>query len=359
VRDGNPIGVTTGAERAFARAAKDRRVHVFMGAAAAGAAALAAKAGIDRLSNGGSGPSRSYRLKRGEGTKKGVRRIAAGRAEHPLEQLDSARKGSLATGVHEARKDLKKLRSALRLSRDGLGEKTYRRENERYRDAARRLSGARDAEVKLKTLSSLEERFGKELPKGTVDDLRDALERERPEEADEKHLDQLLSASAEIAAGHKEIREWAIKRGGWDLIEPGLRRSYRRGRKSMGRARDDPSDKNLHEWRKRVKDLWYHLRIVRGAAPGVLGEAANRAHELSDLLGDHHDLAVLADEVRSRTDAFDIGKQRAALLSAIRWRQSELAADAFEIGDPLYAEKSKAFSRRIEAYWRTWRDRAE
>ena len=69
--------------------------------------------------------------------------------------------------------------------------KTYRRENGRYRGAARRLSGARDAEVKLKTLSSLEKRFGKELPKGTVANLRDALEQERPEEADEKRLDQL------------------------------------------------------------------------------------------------------------------------------------------------------------------------
>ena len=351
--------MTTRAERAVARAAKDRRVHVLMGAAAAGAAALAAKAGIDRLSNGGGGPSRTYRLKRGERTKKGVRRIAAGRAEHALEQLDSARHGNFATGVHEARKDLKKLRALLRLSRDGLGEKTYRRENERYRDAARRLSGARDAEVKLQTLSSLEKRFGKVLPKSAVANLREALERERPEEADENHLDELLRVSAEIAAGRKEIREWVIKRRGWDLIEPGLRRSYRRGRKRMGRARDDPSDENLHEWRKRVKHLWYHLRIVGGAAPGVLDEAADRAHELSDLLGDHHDLAVLADEVRSRADVFDRGKQRAALLSAIRWRQSELAADAFEIGDPLYAEKSKAFSRRIEAYWRTWWDRAE
>jgi CHAD domain-containing protein len=322
-----------------------------MGAAAAGAAALATKAGIDRLSTTDSGPPRSYRLKRGEGVKKGVRRIAAGRAEHALEQLDSARNGSFAAGVHEARKDLKKLRSLLRLSRDSLGKKVYRRENERYRGAARRLSGARDAEVKMQTLSSLEERCGDELPEGSIAGLRGALEQQRPEEPHEEHLDQLERASAEIAAGRNEIPEWKMKRGGWDLLEPGLRRSYRRGRKRMGRTRDNPSDENLHEWRKRVKDLWYHLRIVREAGPDVHGETADRAHELSDLLGDHHDLAVLADEVRAREEAFDEGTQRAALLSAIRRRQGELVADAFEIGESLYAEKPKAFSRRIEAYW--------
>jgi CHAD domain-containing protein len=295
-------------------------------------------------------------MKHGEGTKKGVRRIADGRAEHALEQLEAARNGRFAEGVHEARKDLKKLRSLLRLSRKGLGKKTYRRENARYRSAARRLSGARDAEVKLQTLSSLEERFGEELPEGTVANLRGSLESERPQQPDWEHLDQLENASAEIAAGRDEIPGWTMNRGGWDLLEPGLRRSYRRGRKRMRRARDDPSDENLHEWRKRAKDLWYHLRIVRDADPEVLETAANRAHELSDVLGDHHDLAVLAEEVRSRGNVFDEGTQRAALLSVIRRRQGELVANALERGEPLYSETPKAFSRRVKAHWSSWRD---
>ena len=27
----------------------------------------------------------------------------------------------------------------------------------------------------------------------------------------------------------------------------------------------DPSPEHLHDWRKRVKDLWYHLRLLRDA----------------------------------------------------------------------------------------------
>ena len=41
--------------------------------------------------------------------------------------------------VHEARKDTKKLRSVLRLVRESLGDSNYRRENNRFRDAARNL----------------------------------------------------------------------------------------------------------------------------------------------------------------------------------------------------------------------------
>ena len=43
--------------------------------------------------------------------------------------------------IHEARKELKKARATLRLLRDALGKKAYKRENTALRDAARPLSG--------------------------------------------------------------------------------------------------------------------------------------------------------------------------------------------------------------------------
>jgi CHAD domain-containing protein len=219
----------------------------------------------------------------------------------------------------------------------------------------RRLSGARDAEAKLDTLSSLDQRLGDELPAGTIAALEQSLERERPENADEEQLEELKRAAKGIAQGRKRIANWPLKDGGWDLLEPGLQRSYRRGRKQMARTREDPSNENVHEWRKRVKDLWYQLRIVRNARPDLLGEAADRAHELSDILGDHHDLAVLADDVRDREEVFEEGIQRAALLSAISRRQNELLSQALAVGERLYAEKPRRFSKRLETYWTAWR----
>ena len=43
--------------------------------------------------------------------------------------------------MHEARKDMKKLRALLRLARGELGGQTYERENARFRDAARSWPG--------------------------------------------------------------------------------------------------------------------------------------------------------------------------------------------------------------------------
>ena len=75
--------------------------------------------------------------------------------------------------MHEARKDMKKLRALLRLARGELGEEIFGRENACFRDAARELAGTRDADVMLETLDALD------LPAGLGGELRKAIQAER------------------------------------------------------------------------------------------------------------------------------------------------------------------------------------
>jgi hypothetical protein len=65
---------------------------------------------------------------------------------------------------------------------------------------------------------------------------------------------------------------------------------------------------------------------------------ADEAHELSDRLGDDHDLAVL----------LEWGAEPLEPLIATRRR--ELQEEAFAYGPRLYSDKPKAFVRRIE-HW--------
>jgi hypothetical protein len=103
-----------------------------------------------------SGPSRVYGLQKKKTPSEGIRRIAAGRAQQAIEELRSAARGEEpAESIHSTRKDLKKLRSLLRLVRGELGEGLYKSENERYREVGRSLSATRDAQVKAETLRSL------------------------------------------------------------------------------------------------------------------------------------------------------------------------------------------------------------
>lgn len=261
----------------------------------------------------------------------------------------------LADSIHAARKDLKKLRAVVSLVRVELGDDLYRAENGRYRDAGRRLGRSRDAEVKVETLNLLRERHDQDLPLDLLAAWLIALEGERDEIAGRLSIEQGESALAEartaIADGREEIPRWPLDDDSWQLVEAGLLRSYRRGRRAMKSACADPTGENVHEWRKRTKDLWYQLRILRDAWRPVLAETADQAHQLADLLGDHHDLTVLADDLSGRELAGD----REAVTDVIERRQEELIEEAVDLGTRLFAEKPKAFGRRLESYWLAWR----
>lgn len=296
--------------------------------------------------------TRLYRLQSDEDPAEGVRRVARGRVEAAVEQLRRHAQVDRADAVHDTRKDMKKLRSLLRLVRDELGDARYQSENERYRDAARLLSGPRDAEVKLATLADLRERYPDEAP--ALERLTGELEKERDQLAGgDEGLDARLEEAAEaISAGEAEVDGWRFAHGDFELVRPGLERAYRRGRDRYRDVRDDPSDEAVHEWRKRVKDLWYDLRVLRNAWPGAMKATADEAHHLSDLLGDHHDLAVLTETANaSAPDDPEV----ATLEQLARRRQDELLADALPLGERLYAEKPKRFSARLATYWHAWR----
>jgi CHAD domain-containing protein len=243
---------------------------------------------------------------------------------------------------------MKKLRTVLRLLRDELGGKVYRRENARFRDAARALSGTRDAEVKLETLESLAE-HGDGLPAEAFEAWGKILARDREAAINAARDEPAVAAAiSSIDEGLAAIEGWGLEGDSWAMIDSALTRTYRRGRLTMKAAEKGGGEAEFHEWRKRAKDLWYELRLFSAAWPGPLEATAEEAHKLSDLLGDHHDLAVLREDLRER----NLGEgETAALEAAIGRCQEELAAEAFPLGRRLYAERPRDFSRRMRRYW--------
>lgn len=303
---------------------------------------------VDEVSN----RSRQYRFHRDESAADGVRRAARGRIENALERLGNGlHKDDVASAVHETRKDLKKVRSLLRLSRGGLPPKQYQRENKRYREAGRLLSSTRDAEVKLQTLRALREHYGPDVP--TVEGLelllRAEVERLASGNGDGGLDARIEAAAAALEGGERKLDRLNLEKRGWKLLEPGLVSSYRRGRAGLGLVGEQPTSEAVHEWRKGVKDLWYHLRLLRDTWPEGLDGPIGQASDLSDLLGDHHDLTVLAETVLAQE------REGRALLAFVERRQGELIDAAMPIGRRLYAEKPQRFVRRLRVYWKTWR----
>ena len=290
----------------------------------------------------------AFKLKRKEPEGDGIRRVAHGRTEDAVELLRDEHTDPVEA-VHEARKDVKKLRATLKLVRPLLGDDTYRRENARFRDAARTLSEVRDAQVRGETLDALAERFADDPPPGGWWAVRAVLADDEPVDGELESLRD--RAAAEIERGDRRIDEWPLDADGFDLLRPGLKRAYSRGRKSYVAARENASDAALHESRKRSKDLWYQLRLVRRGWPKLIDATADEAHELSDRLGDDHDLVALSAHLADAGEPLT-GEQLDHLDAAIAKRRKQLQKQAFAYGERLFAEKPKRFVNRIERYWK-------
>ena len=241
----------------------------------------------------------SYRLEDREGVADGIRRIVA-------EELDDAIAGLRAgddrdTAIHEARKSLKKARSALRLARTDLPASTRRTENAAMRDASRRLSGARDAQVMLDTLEGLTHA----IPAPPADEVR-SLGREladrRADLASQLEGDTglLEDVAGELEAIRGRVASWELGDQGWGSIAEGAEIIHDRGRAAMKQALRGDADDDWHEWRKRVKDLWYAGRIIAPITGPQIEGLVEEADELSDVLGDHNDLAVLLEAAGDR-----------------------------------------------------------
>jgi CHAD domain-containing protein len=320
---------------------------------------------------------------------RGLQRMALGQLDVAIEQISSRGVGSSPErSVHEARKALKRLRALMRLLEDELGERAYARESTVLREAGERLAGARDAEVLLTTLDGLIERDPKCLGgRRGVQRLRAKLQTERDGAAALalSESDGAARSLQDLRALRTRVAEWELAEpGGIEAIEPALRRLYGKGSRRMRRAErargNGVRGRRLHEWRKRVKDLRYAAEMLdRADAPSggrrpkqgkrgrkarrlaqaqrraaFIGRLAKRADDLGELLGEEHDLAVLAERVRreakaGRASGAPGAGSRRALLRAIAGRRKRLRKRALRDGRRLYARKPKAFVRRVRA----------
>ncbi len=326
----------------------------------------------------------------GEPLPEALRRIALGQLDVAIELLggeagDWSARGNAggrmldSEAIHDTRKALKRLRALVRLLRVELGERRYKREHAILRDAARRLAGARDAEVMVGTLDALLERHPRKLGRRRqLLELRELLlaERAAAERAtlgDSATRGEILR---ELSGLRERVRQWDLpERPGIALVERDLRRIYRdgrergqhvarirdggsrggrgRGSRSRGRAGKSRSRSRggrdaaraAHAWRKRVKDLRYAAEIL-GQRP-----LARRADRLAELLGEEHDLVVLAGLLPPPGRAPFKGKRgrraRKDLLARIARRRRRLRKRALHEGELVYGRKPKRFARRI------------
>jgi CHAD domain-containing protein len=152
----------------------------------------------------------------------------------------------------------------------------------------------------------------------------------------------------------------------WDaMVGEGLRRTYRQGRElfavsdSIGLI--NATDELWHESRKRAKMLGYQLRFLRKVWPGALNAIAEQLEELSEGLGEDHDLALIRFRLtqialpEAEFELFSIA--RLNLIRVIDRRRRRLQNEALRRSQLVYLEPPRRFLKRIQCYWESWHHR--
>jgi hypothetical protein len=94
------------------------------------------------------------------------------------------------------------------------------------------------------------------------------------------------------------------------------------------------------------------MQLFNVCWPEEMALRAEAARELSEVLGDEHDLGLLVEEVWKRADELKSKRGIEGLVDAATGRQRALRRLARERSRRLFAERGKALARRIRTYWK-------
>lgn len=290
----------------------------------------------------------SYELRQDETVGDGIRRIVCRQIENAI-RAGSAKQNGKGSPVHETRKHLKKARAALRLAAGELEPDLWKREDRCLRKVGKLISEVRDAEVRLQTVRQL-----REFARGRRRSFRET------EELLAFELDSFLAAFSEWPDEAKErlsqaldrIRAWPLDDLNCKQLRKCVQKTYQRGRKTLKVAIKKPETENLHTFRKRAKELWYQLRILRPLAPAVFRELNDELKTIGEYLGQVHDLAFVAERLSSFGPARKHGDR--ILNALVDSREKELERTALALGERFYAERPGQFARRIAGYFSEW-----
>jgi CHAD domain-containing protein len=252
-----------------------------------------------------------------------------------------------AEAVHEVRKALKRWRALLRLLARPLGEQADQMRTE-ARELMRALSGARDAQSALDALADLRKAdlpfsaTSMETIRQRLTAIKDAAE----QTGFTKDMRGRLSRYLDYAT--LSLERWPLKAINFDTVADGLIATYRRGRQLLPDNWLEADAEHLHDLRRRVVEHGHQMALIEPLWPRLGKVWAEEAQRLRNRLGACQDLAVLANFSAPHQP---LAPWRSRLSPVIEARRAAHLKTAARLAGRLFAEKPKAFRRRIAALW--------
>ncbi|MDI3470327.1 MAG: hypothetical protein OJF62_002390 [Pseudolabrys sp.] len=254
---------------------------------------------------------------------------------------------SQSESVHEVRKALKRWRALMRLLSKPLGAAADRRRSE-ARDLMRSLAMARDAQSALDALADLRKAEAPPTAASVqaitarIVAIRDAAERT----ALTPEIGQRLMSYLDDMA--RWLNCWSLAALDFDAVADGLTATYRRARKLIPGKWPAATAEHLHALRRRVVEHRHQMELIEHLWPRLGRIRAEETQRLRSRLGACQDLAILEGLAASHQP---LARWRPRLHPCIASRRREHLKTSARLAGRLFAEKPKAFRRRIAALW--------
>ena len=301
----------------------------------------------------------SHAIRPGERLSHAIERVARAELRKGRKGLKApVAPGTAATSAHTLRLATKRVRAITRLVQPAVGRKA-RRANHAIGACADVMAPVRDADAAVRTF----EKVRAALPpraRSSTDAVRVALaerlrhEAKKLEAAEGKRI--LRKLRRALHQQQDAVARWTPGGDRWSAVGPGLQAGYRRARKTMHHAYQQPNGDTFHAWRRAVKAHRYQIRLLSPCAPAELDARAAELAQLAECLGDEHDLTMLRRTLRANrfwfADESDIYYE---LIRRIDQQRREKRQQALPLGDRLFAERPGALARRMRRHFRDFR----
>lgn len=252
-----------------------------------------------------------------------------------------------AEAVHEVRKALKRWRALMRLLARPLGEQAEQMRIE-ARDLMRALTSARDAQSTLDALADLRKAdvpfsdTSMETIRGRLNEIKITAEQTGFSQDMRERLTRYLDFAT------LSLERWPLKEIDFDTVADALTATYRRARQLMPDNWPEADAEHLHDLRRRVVEHRHQMDLVEHLWPRLGQVWAEEAQRLRNRLGACQDLAVLAGFTAPHQP---LAPWRSRLAPVIEARRAAHLKSAARLAGRLFAEKPKAFRRRIAALY--------
>lgn len=249
--------------------------------------------------------------------------------------------------VHDVRKALKRWRALLRLLARPLGEQADQMRAE-ARELMRALSSARDAQCSLDALADLRKSEVPFSPKSieTISERLMTAKSSAEETGFSQDMREKLSRYLDYAT--LSLERWPLMAINFDTVADGLVSTYRRARQLLPENWLEADPEHLHDLRRRVVEHRHQMDLMEPLWPRLGQVWAEEAQRLRNRLGACQDLAVFTALTAPHQP---LAPWRSRLAPLIDARRAAHLKSAARLAGRLFAEKPKAFRRRLSALW--------